>query len=200
MIEAWENQHNCEGRCADCPGTEAPYPLGGLGSLQSDIMVVAMQPNYNVDDDSITEDMVWVDAHRKLKADRAQSMNPLWKHLTNIGVAEGCAPEELYFTNLAKCTTDDSSWSERYDHCSSYFTQELYEVSPDLVLAHGKKVIKALLSLFELEWSGKVGDVHGEVFEHQIADIGCLYHWGYAMRNNTMDEYNDVTYEMVKNR
>lgn len=184
MIEVWNNQRNCKGQCAECPGTEAAYPIGGIGSLQSDIMVVANEPAPTEDDFSD-----WAKLHRKIKSEHAQEMSPLWKHLSNIGVAAGCKPEELYFTYLAKCNTD-STWESRYENCSGYFIQELYKVSPDLILAHGKQVVESLLSVFELEWSGDMVDVHGQVFEHEIADIGCLYDYE--------DEDQDTVYEMVK--
>lgn len=194
MRSTWKNFQNGESHCSGCPGQEAPYPLGGIGNEHADVMLVGQEPAYNVDDDTVDDEMRWFDAMDTMIENRRASMNPLWKHMMNISVAVGCSPTDLYFTNLAKCAVDDASFSDCLEHCRGYFPREVAHVDPQIILIHGSKVIRVVLDMFDIDWSGSVGDVHGDVFEIASLKLVTLYHWGYAYRQHTVDEYNqDVT-------
>lgn len=198
MRSIWHSFKEGTSHCSGCPGQEAHYPLGGIGSTEANLMLVGQEPAYNLDTDTVDSDMSWSEAHERLIEDRRESMNPLWKHMMNIAVAAGCEPEQLYVTNLAKCATEDSSFEDCHEHCSPYFARELGVVDPKVLLLHGSKVISSVFKLFGIEWNGTVGDVHAEIFEHAELTIVPLYHWGYSYRRNTVSEYNQEVAETVQ--
>lgn len=199
MRHVWQNRKDCSSRCESCPGCEAPYPLGGVGAPdEADIMLVGQEPAYNIDMDRVNMDMSWGEARRQFIEDRRESLNPLWKHMMNVAIAAECSPEELYFTNLAKCNDGDSPWSVRADHCQPYLAREVGLIDPDVLLLYGSKVIQRVFEMFGLNFSGSVGDVHTEVFETNTLKLIPLYHWGYPYRKGTVDEYNEAVREVVQ--
>lgn len=201
MRSVWQNFRNGDSHCSDCPGQEAPYPLGGIGDPRADIMLVGQEPAYNVDGDELADgapdDMDWQVAERFMIENRRDSMNPLYKHMMNVAVTARCAPTDLYFTNLAKCTVDDASYSDCLEHCRLYFPREVAHVDPTVLLLHGSKVITTVFDMFDIDWGGSVGDVHGEIFETGSLKLVSLYHWGYAYRQHNIDDYNDDVADAV---
>lgn len=195
MQGVWRNKREASHRCEGCPGCDSPYPLGGIGNPHARVMLIAQEPAYNVDEDKVDIDMSWHKAKSQLEEDRQESMNPLWRHMMNISLALECDPLDLYFTNLVKCAAGD--WDERADHCSPYIGGEFAQVDPDLIILHGGKVIEHMFESFDIDWSGAVGDVHGEVFESSSLKFLALYHWGYAYRQGNVSEYNSTVAKAV---
>lgn len=198
METVWQNRRSQSGHCDGCPGCDAPYPLTGVGNRYATVMLVGQEPAYNVDDDRIDMDMSWYDAADQVIKDRKESMNPLWKHMMNVAVAADCAPEDLYFTNLAKCDDGDSDWHERFDHCHTYFAREIALVDPSVLLLYGTKVSQAVFEMFGLDLPDALGDAQGNVYETSSLNLVPLYHWGYAYRRGNVDEYNDTVREIVQ--
>lgn len=190
-MRAWQNQQYGIQQCESCPGGDAPYPLGGIGDEDADVMLVAMEPAYNIDSPLVDGDEDWDKARTLLMMERKRSSNPLWRHMECVADAAGCDPSELYFTNLAKCNTPDSSFEERFGHCDSYFPEEVADVDPKLIIGHGSKVCNVLDEWLQLDLPDHVP--HGEVFRSLSQTVLILYHWGYAHRNGTVDEYREVT-------
>lgn len=197
MQIVWRNRRDETGSCAECPGCDAPYPLGGVGDEDADVMLIAMEPAYNLDEMYVDIDMPWERAKERLLIERKASDNPLWQHMANVALAARCKPADLYFTNLAKCTTDDSSFDERYSHCETYLPGELAQVDPELILLHGGNVISRVFQLFGEPEPSSVGSVHGDVVETASTMLMPLYHWGYAYRQRSVDEYNELVHRRV---
>lgn len=197
-MSTWHNFQDGTSHCDECPGQEAPYPLSGIGDMHADVMLVGQEPAYNVDSDIVDTEMDWYNAMNTMIQNRRDSMNPLWKHMMNIALAVQCSPTELYFTNLAKCAVDSASYEDCLEHCRGYFPREIAQVDPRVLLLHGSKVINVVFEMFDIEWSGTVGDVHGETFETSSLTLLPLYHWEYAYRQGTVDEYNTETASAVK--
>lgn len=201
MQTVWENHRKRSSNCANCPGCDAPYPLGGLGDPDADIMVVAQEPAYNVDDDAFAEhgsDADWPAAKRAMEQRRRIDINPLYKHLVNIAVAAECEPYDLYFTNVAKCDDGNSTFVERASQCKSYLIDEIASVDPELILLHGGKVIRTVLPMFGFDEPASISTVHGSVFEARSVKLLTLYHWGYAYRTGDVTKYNDLVFKKVE--
>jgi len=201
MRSTWQNFNDGASHCSECPGQDAPYPLGGIGNQHADIVLVGQAPAYNVDVDELldgaAEELYWHEAEKQLIQDRRESMNPLWKHMMNVAVAAQCAPTDLYFTNIVKCNSD-ASYHDCLEHCRNYFPREIAEVDPEVLLLHGSKVTTTVLDMFEIDWSASIGDVHGEQHETSGLTLVTLYHWGYAYRQGNVDEYNDTVADAVE--
>ncbi|MFB6248367.1 MAG: hypothetical protein ABEL97_07345 [Salinibacter sp.] len=181
MKTVWQNRKEGASFCEGCPGRDSPYPLGGLGDPNADLMLVAQQPNYNVGHDKARMGMSWEEAKQALQEDRRESMNPLWRQMTNVAHAAGLGgPMDLYFTNLAKCDDRESRWEGRYGHCQGYFLREMQEVSPGAVLLYGRKVIGAVFDLHDLDEPETVGDVHAKPQPAYGRILVPLYHWGHS--------------------
>ncbi len=189
MRSIWQSFQAGESHCDGCPGQEASYPLMGLGSTNASVMLVGMEPAYNIDESSVDSDMNWWDARDAMTDDRRSSMNPLWKHMMNIGIAAQCSPTDLYFTNLSKCNVDD--FDGCFEHCRSYLPREIAVVEPQVLLLYGSKVINVVFDMFGIDWSGTVGDVHTEPHETGSLTLLPLYHWGYAYRQGDVETYNE---------
>lgn len=187
-MEFWQNHKNCQSHCEGCPGCDAPYPLGGLGDPDADVMLVGMEPAYNVDDDFVSTDMHWDKANAMLFINRKQQANPLWQHLNNVASAIDVPPWELYFTNVAKCNVEDSEYEERKEHCLEYLKTEIDDVDPQVLIAHGGKVCSVMEDLLGVDISGVP---HGELFDTDFGQLLCLYHWGYAYRQGNVKEYDE---------
>lgn len=160
-------------------------------------MLVGKEPAYNVGTDTVDTKMTWTEAKRTMTEDRRQDVNPLWKHMMNVGIAADTSPQQLYFTNLAKCNADGASFDDCVEHCRGYLPREIGEVDPKVLLLHGSKVINVVLDMFDISWSGSVGDVHGEIFETSSLQLVTLYHWGYAYRQGDIDQYNETVRNTV---
>lgn len=154
MEAAWRNQRESTSLCQDCPGCCAPYPLGGLGTPRSEIMLVGKEPAYNLGVDRVDEeqeDLSWEEARDQLVEDRRREHNPLWRVLTTVADAAECNPTDLYFTNLAKCGGSDSTWVDRRDRCRGYLLREFERVSPAYLVLFGDRVINTVLPMHGLE-------------------------------------------------
>jgi uracil-DNA glycosylase len=198
MRSVWQNFQDGVSHCSECPGQEAPYPLGGIGNHGADVMLVGQEPAYNVDDDTVTTEMNWLDAVATMIQNRRDSMNPLWKHMMNVAVAAECSPTDLYFTNISKCSTDNTSFSDCLEHCRGYFPREVAQVDPDVMLLYGGKVISTVFDMFDIEWSGSVGDVHGEIHETSSLKLAAFYHWGYIYRQGDLTSYREEVTNVVQ--
>lgn len=194
MERVWDNQHSCSGPCEGCPGCDSPYPLG-FGSVKSKIMMIGMEPAYNIDEDHAA-DLRWTWARVQLMKDRMDSQNPLWKHMCVVAEAADTHPEFLYFTNLSKCSTGD--FDVRVDHCRPYLVDEIITVDPELLLLYGGKVISSVFEMFSLKQPNTIGAVQGDVFEKAGRKLMPLYHWGYAYRQGNVDEYDQIVAESVR--
>lgn len=198
MKSVWDNWQLGASHCDGCPGQSAPYPFSGIGNEKADLMLVGMEPAYNVDDDTVDPEMTWLEAKHTMEENRRESLNPLWKHMMNIALVAKCSPEHLYFTNLSKCSTSDASFEECFEQCRGYLPREIGHVDPEALLLHGSNVIDVIFDMFGIEWSGTVGDVHGEIFETNGLKLVTLYHWGYAYRQGNIESYNDEVAEVVQ--
>lgn len=197
MESTWRNQREKDGPCTSCPGCLSSYPLA-FGDEDADIMLVGMEPAYNVDTDrgELQDLATYEEAMPILIHDRRESQNPLWRHMVNVALAAECQPEDLYFTNIAKCGSGD--FDSRVNHCLGYFRNELVTVRPKLILLHGGKVINKVYEMYDLPRPKSVGSVHGKHVEFVSATLLPLYHWGYAYRNNTVDEYDKTVANAVE--
>jgi uracil-DNA glycosylase family 4 len=197
MEEVWQNRQQEVGFCEGCPGCESPYPLGGVGNDDADIMLVGVEPAYNLDELYVDMDMSWQEAKPDILLERKASDNPLWRHMENVALAADCAPGELYFTNVAKCAA--GSYEERVENCIGYFKQEVITVDPDVILVYGGKAIDAVFDVMGLEQSGTVGNMHTQMFETSSYKVVPLYHWGYIYRRGSISEYNTEVAKVVSN-
>lgn len=186
----WQNWQDGSSKCDGCPGQEAPYPLC-FGNRSSDIMMVGQEPAYNVDEDRVERDMPWMEAQEQMVIDRRESMNPLWRHMMRLGLELEMAPDDLYFTNIAKCNPGS------VEHCRGYIPRELANVNPRVLLLYGSNAIMSVFDMFDIEWSGSVTDVHLEPVDRSHLTIIPTLHWGYAMRNGTFDQYNTEVAQTV---
>lgn len=198
METAWQNRRTCSSLCEECPGCDSPYPLGGLGDPDSDLMLLAQEPAYNVDEDTVELRMPWQEAKETMEENRRQSMNPLWRQMTVVSEAVGLRPTDLYFTNLAKCNDRKSSWQARFDQCRGYFLRELEIVSPEVILLYGRDVIDAVLDMWGLEPPDKISEVHAQRKEVPGRTLVPLYHWAYAARSGWINRYNQEVAQVVK--
>lgn len=198
METAWQNRRTCSSLCEGCPGCDSPYPLGGLGDPDSDLMLLAQEPAYNVDEDTVELPMPWQEAKETMEENRRQSMNPLWRQMTVVSGAVGLKPTDLYFTNLAKCNDRKSSWQARFDQCRGYFLRELEIVSPEVILLYGRDVIDAVLDMWGLEPPNKISEVHAQRKEVPGRTLVPLYHWAYAARSGWINRYNQEVAQVVK--
>lgn len=198
METAWQNRRTCSSLCEECPGCDSPYPLGGLGDPDSDLMLLAQEPAYNVDEDTVELRMPWQEAKETMEENRRQSMNPLWRQMTVVSEAVGLRPTDLYFTNLAKCNDRKSSWQARFDQCRGYFLRELEIVSPEVILLYGRDVIDAVLDMWGLEPPDKISEVHAQRKEVPGRTLIPLYHWAYAARSGWINRYNQEVAQVVK--
>ena len=198
METVWYNRRDCTSLCEECPGGNSPYPLGGLGDPDSDLMLVAQEPAYNVDHDTVELEMDWERAKRVLEENRRESMNPLWRQILLVAEAAGLEPTDLYFTNLAKCNDGESTWRARYEQCRGYFLRELEIVSPRAILLYGRDVIDAVFALYGLEVPSQIGEVHACPHDVPGRTVVPLYHWAYAMRSGQIESYNGEVTGVVR--
>ncbi len=117
MEAVWQNRCDCTSLCEGCPGCDAPYPLGGLGAPNSDPVLVAQEPAYKVERDTVDLEMKWDRARQVMEENRRESMNPLWRQILFVAEAASLGITDLYFTNLAKCNEGESTWRARYENC-----------------------------------------------------------------------------------
>lgn len=197
MEQVWLNRRDCTSHCSDCPGCDSPYPLGGIGDSDADIMLIGKEPAYNVDNDSVEIEMKWDAAKFMLTLNREKSRNPLWKHMENVAEVAECEPYDLYFTNVAKCN-NDSMFGERSSHCKDYLRDEILEVDPETILLHGSKVINVVYSFLGLPRPSAVGPVHGTVVDAGRYTLLPLYHWGFAYRQHSVEEYDQTVREAIQ--
>lgn len=195
--EVWRNRQLEVDNCDSCPGCNAPYPLA-FGNTDADVMLVGMEPAYNLDERVANIEMDWEDVKDKLLVERKACENPLWQHMENVALAANTVPGNLYFTNVAKCGGTSDDFDERVNHCSGYLKQELITVDPQVLLLHGGNVLDVAADILGIEeLSGSVGSVHGEWFQKYSMNILPLYHWGYAYRRGNVTEYNKLVAKRV---
>lgn len=194
MHEVWTSHRDCSHLCEGCPGCESPYPLGGVGDSDADVMLVGVEPAYNLDEVTVSTETEWSRAKEQLLIERKASDNPLWRHMKNVALAAGCKPAELYFTNVAKCANGD--YKQRAAYCEGYLKQEIIAVDPQVLLLHGGKVIRKVGDILKIDFPSSVGDAHCQVYESR-ADVIPLYHWGYAYRQGNISGYNSEVAEAV---
>lgn len=195
MGTVWQFRQSESSHCEGCPGCDSPYPLGGIGDPDADVMLVGMEPAYNVDEVTVDMDDTWEQAKRKMELERESSNNPLWRHMENVALAIDVSPLDLYFTNVAKCGNGD--FEERVDHCENYLAAEITAVNPQVLLLHGGKCITVAGDILGLDFGRSVGAVHGELFEMRSFDVLPLYHWGYVYRQGNVTEYNSLVAKRV---
>lgn len=203
MESVWQNWKNGSSHCRGCPGQKALYPLGGLGDPNSDLMLVAKEPNYNVEENTVRRDMSWPEAKQAMEQDRRSPPNELWQQMRTVADAAGLnGPTDLYFTNPAKCNDKEdpgSPWEERYDHCRQYLSQELETVSPEVLLLYGRHAIDATFEEHGLDSPSRVRDVHARPRQAAGRTLVPLFHWAHAMREGRIDEYDQEVAEVVRN-
>ncbi len=202
MKSVWQNWKNGSSHCQGCPGQEALYPLGGLGDPGSDLMLVAKEPNYNVQENTVRRDMSWPEAKQAMEQDRRSPPNELWGQMRVVADAASLDdPTDLYFTNPAKCNDKEepgSPWEERYDHCRSYLVRELETVSPEVLLLYGRHAIDATFEAYGLDSPSKVSEVHARPRQASGRTLVPLFHWAHEMREGRIDEYNQEVAEVVR--
>jgi len=198
METVWKNRRVYTSLCEGCPGCDSPYPLGGLGDLNSDLMLVAQDPAYNVGQDTAELKMDWGRAKQALEENCQEAMNPLWRQMLLVAEAAGVGTTDLYFTNLAKCNDGESKWQARFEQCRGYFLRELEIVSPEAILLYGRDVIDAVFGLYGLEVPSKIGEVHARARDVPGRTLVPLYHWAYAMRSGQIERYNEEVKEVVR--
>lgn len=190
LQQIWSNRQDCAGPCERCPGCDAPYPFYGIGDEDADIMLVGIEPAYNIKEEHTGIGLSWDTAQTMMELDRKQSHNPLWRVMKRIGNAAGQSAEELYFTNVAKCGGSKDSRTERIEHCTDYLEQEIQQVDPDLILVFGSDATEEIKKLAGLGSTNAMKSEHGTLYKTEEADIIPFYHWGYAARNGDQKVWN----------
>jgi uracil-DNA glycosylase len=199
MESVWQNWKNGRSHCQGCPGRHARYPLGGLGDPDSDLMLVAKEPNYKVKENTVRKDMSWPEAKQAMVQDRRSAPNRLWRQMRTVADAAGLDdPTDLYFTNSAKCNykkDPESEWEDHYEHCRGYLSWELEIVSPKVLLLYGKRAIEAAYETYGLDPPTTVEEVHAQPRQVSGCTLVPLFHWAYAM---PPDQHKQDVAEVVR--
>lgn len=215
----WHNWQNNKGPCSGCPNNDYDnfwYPFYGMGNKNSDVMIIADTPAYNLENamprnckslgveraplqwqsHSVNSD-IFLDKRKNSKKNVLNSVIKAFFDQTEYSI------DNVYFTNIKKCgdiSGDDKANKQSYRHCSQYMQDEIEEINPNFIISIGSKPFNYIKHKYNLNCSGGILNNHGTVhlLNSKIIYLS-LAHWGYYRRNNKMDEYlKEAHHKIVK--